>query len=99
MSRPTKFQIMRANRERKPSVLAQIDSVEEEVTREWAAHRARVEAERRACFADTEDWIRRTCEEARELKAASEPDAVQVLTPPRGRRRWWLFGRRATCLG
>lgn len=81
MSRPSPFEIMRRNRHRRRDVAALIDAAEDEMQREWAAERARIDAERRAHFIDTGDWLRDTRDETRRAQ------------PPR--RRWWQIWSRA----
>lgn len=82
MTRRTRFEIMRCNqRWRHQKVEAVIDGIETQVDREWADQWARLQAERRAQYPDTVDWLRDTRRETRMYPKAQM----------RRRRRWWLL--------
>lgn len=91
MTRPSPFEIMRRNRERRRNVATLIEDVEAEIERKWAADRAKdvqaeiyrvwvaqraqMERERAEHFIDTWDRLRATREE------------ISMSEPPY--RRWW----------
>jgi hypothetical protein len=82
MSRPTKFEIMRARRPAKPKVEVLIDEVEAEVDRLWEEMRREQVQERQQRFDNTADWKEDTLKQAREreqVKTEPEPGTVRVL--------------------
>lgn len=77
MTRPTKFDLMRARRARKwdhkptrERIVTEIDHIEADMERKWAALSA---SQPRADFDDTRDWLADTRKQAHE-KVGYEPE-------------------------
>lgn len=92
MKRPTPFEIMRRNRRRIEACVSAADA-----DLAWDAHREEVARERRACYADTADWMASTRQHAEPALRVNVEAPAGIYRPTRRpgllRRAWnYAFG-------